>query len=101
MMQCFTCDVTVSDWRHGDVALEKHLHHFPDCAFARNAYSGPQQHPTDTPASAPVANDDDQITTQPIQETLRTALSIVIMTIVLINKQRNHLSINCNNLNLK
>ncbi|RWS07542.1 baculoviral IAP repeat-containing protein 2-like isoform X2 [Dinothrombium tinctorium] len=40
-VRCFTCDGVIHEWEHGDIPIEEHKRHFPNCRFLiTNSLSG-------------------------------------------------------------
>ena len=70
-VKCFSCGGVLCNWETGDDAMQKHRLHYPNCSFAKDAYFGQQEQPSDATAAPSFLTDDSQVTVQPVQEMLR------------------------------
>ena len=72
-VKCFSCGGVLCDWEAGDDPLQKHMLCYSDCSFAKDAYFGQQDQPSDATVapSFEFLTDDARVTVQPVQEMLR------------------------------
>ena len=70
-VKCYRCGGVLCDWEAGDDAIEKHRLLYPNCSFAKDAYFGQQEQPSDATVAPSFLTEDAQVTVQPVQEMLR------------------------------